>query len=168
MRKYLFIGLYCLSINTTTGLQIGTDTWINVTHEVSKLRFIDEATEQMLDKALLCPYKKDSEEFGNYQYFHLYVKSDGSRQILEFRLSNYPYKSENLIGFFHLKEYIVFVHEELPIFLKTTDIKKSFSYTEWKIGNLTMREDDTPCWIVEYYDHSFIVLRDPINKLTTK
>ena len=66
------------------------------------------------------------------------------------------------------KEYIVFVHEELPIFLKTTDIKKSFSYTEWKIGNLTMREDDTPCWIVEYYDHSFIVLRDPINKLTTK
>lgn len=164
MRKYFFIGLFCLSVNSAIGLQLGLDTWINVTHEINELTFINSGMEQKLSNILIDSQKEFSEEFENYQYFQLYVKSNKNCQALEFRLSNYPYKSEDLIGFVPLGEHLIFVHNELPTFLKITDIKKSFSYTEWKIGNLTMREDDTPCWIIENCDCSFKILQDPTGK----
>lgn len=161
MYKFFFIGLYCLCINAVVGQQRELDTWINVTHEVNQLTFEDKTIQQKLERALLGSQKEFSDEFEYYRYFHLYVESDTSCQLLEFRLSNYPYKSEDLIGFFPLKQYLVFVHNELPAFLKVKDVKKSFSYTEWKIGNFTIREDDTPCWVIKYRDHSLKVLRNP-------
>jgi len=91
----------------------------------------------------------------------LYVKGDSDCQTLEFRLSNYPYKSENLIGFFVLKEYLVFVYQELPDFLISVGHKRKFSYIEHKLGDFVMREDDTPCWIIGYRKSQFKVLHYP-------
>lgn len=138
------------------GQQLGKETWTEITHEVKQLELTNEKVQCELEGLLFCA-KHDTllSAFKEYRYFHLYVKEDTGCQELEFRLSNYPYKSENLIGFFILKGYFVFVHNELPDFLMPTEHKKNFSYTEHKIGDLVIMEDDTPCWIVEYKNRQF-------------
>jgi hypothetical protein len=148
------------------GQQLGKETWTKIAHEVKQLVLINKKIRCELD-SLLFFTKQDTllNVVSGYKYFHLYIKGRGTGcQELEFRLSNYPYKSKNLIGFFIIRDYIVFVHNELPDFLKTTGYKKKFSYTEHKLGDLIIMEDDTPCWIIEYKNHQFKVLHYPAKR----
>ena len=161
MKKYIMIILCSLLMFSVKGQQLGfgIETWGKITHEVKQLVLMNENIQYKLEGLLLCAiqdrFKKKSNE---YNYFHLYIKGD----TLEFRLSNYPYKCENLIGFFILREYYVFVHNELPDFLKPTEYKKRFSYMEHKLGDLIIMEDDTPCWIIEYKKSQLNLLRYPL------
>lgn len=148
---------------STKGQQLGKETWKKINHNVKQLVLINEKTQCELESLLFCT-KQDTCVFAKYKYFHLYVKEDTCSQNLEFRLSNYPYKSENLIGFFMLKGYFVFVHDVLLDFLKLTEDKKTFSYTEHRLGDLIIMEDDTPCWIIEYRKSQFNVLHYPAKR----
>lgn len=162
MEKYIMITMCSLLILSAKGQQLGKETWKEISHEVKQLAITNENIQSELESLLFCT-KQDTllRALKGYKYFHLYVREDTDCQKLEFRLSNYPYKSENLIGFFVLKGYLVFVHQELPDFLKSTEDKKKFSYTEHKLGNLIIMEDDTPCWIIEYRKPQFKVLHYP-------
>ena len=159
MKKCLAIILCSLAFLSAKGQQLGKETWKEISHEVEQFVITNENTQSELER-LLFGTKQDTllNVFTGYKYFHLYVKVNAEYQTLEFRLSNYPYKSEDLIGFFVLKGYIVFVHQELPDFLKSTGDKTIFSYIEHRIGDLIMIEDDTPCWIIEYRKSQLKVL----------
>ncbi|HPD27200.1 MAG TPA: hypothetical protein PK673_02370 [Paludibacteraceae bacterium] len=162
MKKFITITICCLVVFSTKGQQLGKETWKKIDHEVMQLVITNENIQSELE-SLLFGAKNDTllNVLKRYKYFHLYVKGDSDCQTLEFRLSNYPYKSENLIGFFVLKEYLVFVYQELPDFLISVGHKRKFSYIEHKLGDFVMREDDTPCWIIGYRKSQFKVLHYP-------
>ncbi len=82
-----------------------------VSHEVRQLVITNENIQSELD-SMLFRTKQNTllSVFKKYEYLHLYVRENSDCQTLEFRLSNYPYKSENLIVFFVLNGYLVFVH----------------------------------------------------------
>lgn len=166
MKKFITITICCLVIFSTKGQQLGKETWKKIDHEVMQLVITNENIQSELG-SLLFGEKDDTflDVLKRYKYFHLYVKGDSDCQILEFRLSNYPYKSENLIGFFVLREYLFFVYQELPDFLIPVGCKRKFSYTEHKLGDLVMGEDDTPGWIIGYRKSQFKVLHYPGNAL---
>jgi len=165
MKKYCIITLCALWMFSAKGQQLGKETWTEINHEVKQLVITNESIQYELEKLLFCTNQDTLlSVFEGYKYFHLYFKTDTVCQTLEFRLSNYPYKSKNLIGFFILREYLVFVHNELPDFLKPTEDKKKFSYTEYKLGDLIIMEDDTPCWIIEYRCSHFKVLQYPAKR----
>lgn len=165
MKKYFIVTLCSLFMFSAKGQQLGKETWIEITHEVKQFALINENIQNKLESLMFCTKQGTLlSDFEHYKYFHLCVKADTSCQRLEFRLSNYPYKSKNLIGFFILRGYFVFVHNELPDFLKPTGHKKIFSYTEHKLGDILMMEDDTPCWIIEYTKPSFKVLHYPAKR----
>jgi hypothetical protein len=161
MKKCFIIVLSCLLIFSTRGQQLGKETWVEITHEVKQL-LVNESIKSELESIFFCT-KQDTllSVFEEYKYFHLYVEEDTSCQKFEFCLSNYPYKSKNLIGFFILSDYLIFVHNELPDFLTPSEYKKNFSYTEHKLGDLIIMEDDTPCWIIENKNSQFRVLHYP-------
>jgi len=165
MKQYFIIALSCLLIFSTKGQPLGKETWTEITHEVKQLALVSEKVQGELETLFFCT-KNDTllSVFKEYNFFHLYIKGDTNCQKLEFWLSNYPYKSKNLIGFFVLREYLVFVHDELPNFLESTEHKKIFSYTEHKLGNISMMEDDTPCWIIEYKNSQFEILHYPAKR----
>lgn len=165
MKKSFMIGLLYLLFISAKGQELGKETWINVSHKVSQLILVNNKIQHELEY-LLFNIEKDtlSNIFKEYKYFQLYVKEDSVCQKLEFCLSNYPYKSKNIIGFFILKGYPVFVHNKLPDFLKLTECKKIFSYTEHKLGDLIIMEDDTPCWNIEYDNSQFKILHYPAKK----
>ncbi len=165
MKKYITIIICCLVVFSTKGQQLGEETWEKISHEVEQLVITNEHLQSELESLLFCT-KQDtlSNLFKGYKYFHLYVSEDANCKTLEFRLSNYPYKSENLIGYFVLKGYPVLVHNNLPDFLISRGNKKTFSYTEHRIGDLIMMEDDTPCWIIEYCQSHFKVLHYPTKR----
>lgn len=157
--------MLCTLIFSANGQQLGKETWTEITHEVKQLALINGKIQYELESALFYA-KQDTflRNFKEYKYFHLYVQEDTGCQKLEFRLSKYPYKSKNTIGFFILRGYFVFVNNELPDFLKPTKYKKKFSYTEHKLGNVIINEDDTPCWIIEYKKTQFNVLHYPAKR----
>jgi len=168
MKKYFIITLSILLIFLAKGQQLGKETWTDIKHEVKQLVIINEDIQSELENLLFYSTQDTlSSFFKDYKYFNLYVKGNTNSQKLEFWLSNYPYKSKNLIGFFALKEYFIFVNNELPDFLKPTNIKKSFSYREHRIfftpdsEGVVVNEDDTPCWIFEYKDSLFKMLYNP-------
>ena len=162
MKMSFLIILSVLFMFSTKGQQLGKETWTEITHEVKQLVLSNEKVQYELE-SLLFNINQDTvlNIFREYKYFHLNVKNDTACQKLEFWLSNYPYKSEGLIGFFILKGYFVFVHDELPDFLELTEHKKKFSYIEHKLGDLVMMEDDTGCWVIEYKNRQFRLLHYP-------
>jgi len=162
MKKYFIVTLSCLLGFSAKCQSLGKETWTEINHEVKQLVLTNENIQYELESLLFCT-KQDTllSVFKEYKYFHLYVKEDTDCQKLEFRLSNYPYKSKNVIGFFNLRDYSVFVNNDLPDFLIPIEDKRIFSYTEHKLGDLIMMEDDTPCWIIEYRKPQFKVLYYP-------
>ena len=163
MKKYITIIICCLAVFSTKGQQpLGEETWWKVSHEIEQFVITNENIQSELESSLFC-IKQDTllNIFERWEYFHLYVSEDANCQTLEFRLSNYPYKTENQIGFFVLNGYSVFVFNKLPDFLISTGEKKTFSYTEHRIGNILMMEDDPPGWIIEYNKSHFKVLHCP-------
>ncbi len=165
MKKYIFMIMCSLVAFSTQGQQLGEVTWKKVSHEVRQLVITNENIQSELD-SMLFRTKQNTllSVFKKYEYLHLYVRENSDCQTLEFRLSNYPYKSENLIVFFVLNGYLVFVHQKLPDFLMSTGDNKKFTYTECKLGNLTMTEDDTPCWIMEYRKKQLKMLHYPTKR----
>lgn len=158
MKKYFFITLCSLFILSAKGQLLGKETWTKITHEVTQLVIIDENVQSELERLI---FSTSQDTLEHYKYFQLYVKGDANTKILEFWRSNYPYKSKNLVGFFILRGYLVFVYNELPDFLKLSKHKKKFSYTEHKLGDLLMMEDDTGCWVIEYTKPLFKLLDYP-------
>lgn len=165
MKAYLMIILCNLLMFQAKGQQLGKETWTEIIHDVKQFVFINETNQDKLE-SLMFYTKQDTitNDFERYKYFHLYVRTDASSQILDFWPSNYPYKSQNLIGFFILRGYLVFVHNELPDFLKPTEYKTKFSYTEHKVGNIIMMEDDTGGLSIEYTKPSFKILHCPAKR----
>ena len=158
MKKIFFIMILNLSILSAKGQTItrGNSTWTNITHDVKQLVFTNEKIQSQLEGLLNCAKQNVPEEFEYYKYINLYVRENTSSHELEFRLSNYPYKSNSNIGFFSIKGHLILVHDKLPDFLKPTEYKKTFSYMEYRIffssdsEGVVMNEDDTPSWIIEY------------------
>ena len=132
-----------------------------IDHEVMQLVITNENIQSELE-SLLFGAKNDTllNVLKRYKYFHLYVKGDSDCQTLEFRLSNYPYKSENLIGFC-FERIFSFCLPRVTRFSNISRTQRKFSYIEHKLGDFVMREDDTPCWIIGYRKSQFKVLHYP-------
>ena len=165
MKKYIIILICSFVVFSAKAQLLGKETWTKISHEVEQLVITNDSVQSELEKLLFCT-KQDTllSVFEGYEYFHLYVEEDTDCQTLEFRLNNYPYKSENLIGFFAMNGYLLFVHHELPDFLMSTGDKKTFTYIEHKLGSIDMMEDDTPTWIIEYKKPQLKLLHYPSKK----
>ncbi len=127
------------------------------TQELTELVFIDENAKTTLDSLIF--HQKEGEDrsgFDYFKYFRLYVNSTDNGTILEFLHSHIPYKSTDLLGFFALMNYLVFVYRELPDFLAPTANKRTFTYWQEKIifedKEIDYFSEDATGWIVIKYE----------------
>src|SRR5690554_1431017 len=137
MKKLFMATLCCLLMFSVKGQQFGKEAWTEITHEVKQLAFISENIQCELESLIFCT-KQDTilNDFEHFKYFHMYTRSNTTEsQVFDFWPSNYPYKSKDLIGFFILRGYLVFVHNELPDILIKTDHRAKFTYTEHKVDD---------------------------------
>lgn len=130
-------------------------TWETFSYDAKQLTITNKIIQSELEDLLF--EKADSlgrHYLNEYKYFDLSIKEHTDYQEFLFRLSNYAYNFFNdIIGYFVLRNHLVFVHQVLPDFLEYSGDKKRFTYGVLNIGHFyIVPEDDTPLWIFEYRD----------------
>ncbi len=153
MKRFIATIICCLMIFPVKG-QI-RHTQIRISYDAKQLSITNNTIQSELENVIFENADTVRSRYLNeYKYFHLYVEEHADYQEFLFRLSNWPENiSNDVIGYFVLRDHLVFVHQVLPDFLEYGGGKKRFTYERVKIGHLYLDpEDDTPLWIFEYRD----------------
>lgn len=173
MRKIILI----ITVLTGTVICSIAQNYSEVTYEkyLTEVTFINDTIASQLENIIFKNNPEFTKRLGNYKYISVsrirprgyFVKKENeihyvirdtikpNLQQYKLAMSNYKYLDFSPIGYFYMNGYYFFIHDEMPNFVKHSELKKLFSETlkvisGWKIIN----EDDEPSVVVQYENNS--------------